>query len=68
MNSAQQCNNLTRDERQALKRLREDESIVIVPSDKGKQVVVMNKVEYISKVEEHLDDSDTYDQLDCNPM
>ena len=35
--------NLTKDEQQALKRLKNDKDIVILPADKGRVTVVMNK-------------------------
>ena len=35
--------NLTKDEQQALKRLKNDKNIVILPADKGRVTVVMDK-------------------------
>lgn len=67
VHSAQQTKNLQNNEKAALKRLKEDESIVVVPSDKGKSVVVMDRLEYISKNELHLNDENTYQKLDRNP-
>ena len=46
-------NNLTKDERQALKRLKTDENIVILPADKGRVTVVMDKTDYYDKMD-HL--------------
>ena len=42
--------NLTRDERQALKDLKKNEEITILPADKGKATVVMDKKDYEEKV------------------
>ena len=39
--------NLTKDERQALKRLKTDEDIVILSADKGRVTVVMDKTDYL---------------------
>ena len=43
--------NLTKDERQALKRLKTDENIVILPADKGRVTVVMDKTDYYDKID-----------------
>jgi len=39
-------NNLTKDEQQALKRLKNDNNIVILPADKGRVTVVIDKTDY----------------------
>ena len=52
----------------ALKRLKRDDSIVIVSADKGKAVVVMDKEEYVEKNENHLSDRQTYEILHSNPI
>ena len=39
-------NNLTNDERQALKRLKTDKDIVILPADKGRVTVVIDRTDY----------------------
>jgi len=59
--------NLTKAERQAMKQLKEDPTIVIVPADKGKCLVVMDKGEYIEKMEERLNDANTYKRIDNDP-
>ena len=41
--------NLTKDERQALKRLKTDEDIVILPADKGQVTVVIDKTDTMTK-------------------
>ena len=48
--------NLTKDERQALKRLKTDENIVILPADKGRVTDVMDKTDYYDKVDTLVND------------
>ena len=38
--------NLMKDEQHALKRLKNDENIVILPADRGRVTVIMNKTDY----------------------
>ena len=59
--------NLTRDEQAALITLKKDESVVIVPADKGKCIVVMNRTEYIEKMETKLSDTTTYKRIVLDP-
>ena len=42
-------NNLTKDKQQALKRLKNGNNIVILPADKGRVTVVMDKTDYESE-------------------
>jgi len=56
--------NLSKDEREAIKRLRRDESIQVLPADKGRATVIMDKEEYETKVKEMLDDEKTYVKLE----
>ena len=48
--------NLTVAEVKAINTLKKDESIIITPAEKGKALVVMDREEYISKMEEKLSD------------
>ena len=59
--------NITRDERQALQDLRKDERIMILPADKGRFTVVMEKSDYDEKAMTHLRDETTYEKLWKNP-
>ena len=59
--------NLTYNERIALRDLRSDDSIVLLPADKGKCTVVMNKAEYVEKMEEKLKDENTYKRIHAYP-
>ena len=56
-------NNLTKDEQRALKRLKNDESIVILPADKGQVTVVMDKTDYFDKMDALVNDKQTYEEL-----
>ena len=59
--------NLNSEEWKAMKTLREDESITVLPADKGKCLVVMDSEEYIRKMEEKLSDESTYKQIEKDP-
>ena len=55
--------NLTRDEKQAMKDLQNDNSILILKADKGNCTVVMNTTDYENKVHEMLDNQTTYQPI-----
>ena len=59
--------NMTKDEKRALKNLGNDKSITIKPADKGGTVVVMNTTDYIAEAHRQLNDPNTYSQLADNP-
>ena len=59
--------NLTKDERQALKRLKTDENIVILPADKGRVTVVMDKTDYYDKMDALVNEKQTYQVLKRDP-
>ena len=46
--------NITKSQRDAIKELKENKDIIIVPADKGRCLVVMDKKEYIEKMEKKL--------------
>ena len=52
----------------ALQNLENDRSIRIMAADKGGKVVVMDKSMYDSKIENLLDDVQTYEKLKDNPL
>ena len=60
-------NNLTKDEQQALKRLKNDNDIVILPADKGRVTVVMDKTDYFDKMDALVNDKQTYEKLKRDP-
>ena len=52
------------DEQQALKRLKNDNNIVMLPADKGRVTVVMDKTDYFDKMDALVnDDKQTYKEL-----
>ncbi|XP_046383788.1 uncharacterized protein LOC124154233 [Ischnura elegans] len=59
--------NMTAGERTALKALRENQDILILPADKGNATVLMEKEEYQKKISELLSDT-IYRKLGKNPM
>ena len=59
--------NLTKDEQQALKQLKNDKDIVILPADKGRVTVVMNKTNYHDKMDALVNDKQTYEELKRDP-
>ena len=61
-------NNLTKDEQRALKRLKNDNNIVILPADKGRVTVVMDKTDYFDKMNALVNDKQTYEELKRDPM
>ena len=52
--------NLSKDDYRLLRELKSNDQLIVVPADKGGKVVVMNRKEYTSKVEEKLNDRSLY--------
>ena len=52
--------NITKEEREAIKTLREDASHVVLTADKGVSLVVMDKSQYVDKCMALLDDTKVY--------
>jgi hypothetical protein len=50
--------NLTKEERHILRSLKEDESIIICPADKGKAVVVEDRSTYLNKMQDQIEAGD----------
>nr|VZI38236.1 unnamed protein product [Spirometra erinaceieuropaei] len=59
--------NLPAEEAQALRSLKSDHSIVVVPADKGGATVIMDKVEYVNKANEIFSDIEAYTVLAEDP-
>ena len=57
----------TSDEQKALKRLKTDEDIVILPVDKGRVTVRMDKTDYNDKMDALVNDKQTYQVLKRDP-
>ena len=53
-NSKPPKDNLSKDERKALKELQSDTSIVIWPADKGRSTVILNREDYLEKYMDHI--------------
>ena len=58
--------NLTKEEREAIKSLSSDRSIVIKEADKGSAVVVWDREDYIKEAERQLSDKDIYTKIRNN--
>ena len=54
LNSKPPKDNLSKDERKALKELQSDTSIVILPADKGRSTVILNREDYLEKCMDHI--------------
>ncbi|BHF59623.1 hypothetical protein SprV_0100258400 [Sparganum proliferum] len=52
----------------AIRELKRDAEIVIVPADKGRATVVLDKSEYVAKAQQLLNDNQSYKVLDSDPM
>ncbi|CAG2251143.1 unnamed protein product [Mytilus edulis] len=59
--------NLTRNEQDALKSLKDDDSIIIKEADKGGAIIIMDTDFYKEKVLEQLNDEEYYKQITNNP-
>ena len=59
--------NISKEEREAIKSLKKDDSIVILPADKGRTTVILNKQDYHNKVKALLEDTNTYEKLASDP-
>ena len=53
-NSKPPKDNLSNDERKALKELKSDSPIVILPADKGRSTVIFNREDYLEKCIDHI--------------
>ena len=60
-------NNVKKDEQQALKRLKNDNNIVILPADEGRVTVVMDKTAYFDKMDALGNDKQTYEERKRDP-
>lgn len=51
-----------------MKQLQEDESLRILPGDKGRALVAIHSEEYVNKCKGHLNDNLVYEKLQNNPI
>eukprot|EP00079_Xenopus_tropicalis_P025906 XP_012819539.1 PREDICTED: uncharacterized protein LOC101732444 [Xenopus tropicalis] len=61
-------NNLTKKEKRALNILKNDHDIVIRKADKGGQIVILNKSDYVFEAHRQLSDRETYLPLEKSPL
>jgi hypothetical protein len=59
--------NITKQERRALNTLKKEKDIMILPADKGCATVVLDRSEYIAKMEGLVKDTNTYSPLPKDP-
>ncbi|KAJ8024847.1 hypothetical protein HOLleu_34877 [Holothuria leucospilota] len=59
--------NISHKEQVALSELKSDDSIIILGADKGRSTVVMNKEQYIEKINNLIMDDKTYRPLNRDP-
>ena len=59
--------NLTKEEYDGLRSLVKDDNIIIQKSDKGNSVVIINKVDYVSRMNELLADTSKFKKLNIQP-
>nr|VZI06608.1 unnamed protein product [Spirometra erinaceieuropaei] len=59
---------LSKVERDALKELRADKDLVIMPADKGRSTVVLDRTDYSQKVKSLLGDRQSYVPCESNPI
>ena len=59
--------NILPDEMKAMRELARDEDIVVLPADKSRLTVVMDRSDYSTKVQALLDDCDTYQPVAKDP-
>ncbi|NP_001037978.1 uncharacterized protein LOC733763 [Xenopus tropicalis] len=66
--SKKQRDNLTIKEKRALEKLKNDHDIVIRRADKGGQIVVLNRTDYVTEAYRQLSDTETFIPLEKNPV
>ena len=66
-NHSQITPNTTEEERKGLKELKMNENLIVKSSDKCKGLVILDKVSYVNKVHNILDDETNYQKLPSNP-
>ena len=61
--SSKRFNNLTREERNALYKLRDNPTIIIKAVDKGSAVVFWDREDYLKEAYKQLEDKDVYEEV-----
>ena len=62
-NSRPPPSNISKEEAKALKKIKKNKSIIILKADKGNVTVIMDRIDYDYKMEEHLNKSGCYKVL-----
>lgn len=62
------CQVLSREEKEASEQLRKDNTIIILPADKGRVTVVIDRSQYIDKALTLLCDTTAYKVITKDPM
>ncbi|XP_071145079.1 uncharacterized protein [Mytilus edulis] len=65
--TSQTFNNLSSEENEAVRLLKNRDDIIIKPADKGSAVVVIDRCDYIQEAERQLSDERFYKKLDSDP-
>ena len=65
--SSKRFNNLTKEERNALYNLRDDQTIIIKEADKGSAMVVWDRENYLKGRSKKLEDKDVYEEVQNDP-
>ena len=61
------CDNLTSNERIALRKLQQRTDVVIKPADKGSAVIILSKEDYINEAERQINNHAHYVRLNTDP-
>lgn len=61
------ADNLDREQRDELRNLKEDKSLVIQSADKGGAIVIMDRTQYDQEIRNQLANTVFYKKLECNP-
>ena len=59
--------NISKEEKKAIYGLQKEESVMVLPADKGRATVLVDREEYKQKVHNMLSDEKTYTKLKSNP-
>uniref|UniRef100_A0A8C6M6V9 Uncharacterized protein n=1 Tax=Nothobranchius furzeri TaxID=105023 RepID=A0A8C6M6V9_NOTFU len=62
-----QHSNITKEEQSAMTALSKNEQIIILPADKGRTTVVMDREKYKQQMKQMLEDKNTYEILKKDP-
>ena len=59
--------NITKTARAALRNLQKDDTIIVLPADKGRATVLMNTDDYMTMITALVSDTNTYSKLKKDP-